>query len=552
MSRTQIIAFIILLTSISVVYAQEVILDSQSNRFLINAKGNQPRLDIIVQRFTDYERDVISKIAVMDTVTKPNVEKVSETEYNVSASRMGEKLTFVIRDFEKSGDNYHVGWSHANGKPGEELRADRNTLYRLNGELTVAVMPIPFTFKKIVVWLKDEDNEVVFKLNVNFSYPRPELIYVDITDGYGTTSWEDTSKIRRILSRVNLVPTTYSNNNSVPDHIVIRNDNLFFRFKKAYYDGAIRPASLFCHIDDRFLSKTPLELYPLADVQLLAHEDDWYILPSGKHTVYASYDGKNIPVYEFEMNKRWEKIVIHYLVKVSFLIMMILFKYPWILLLALGLVLFANWGNRLKKAREESQKLNLELQSIQSQLNPHFVFNALGSIQSLINRNEIESANNYLTDFSKLLRKSLNNNGKEMIPLSEELYVLDSYVKLEKLRFNFTYQLYIDDNLQVAQVEIPSLLIQPLVENAIKHGISALGEEGILSVSFSGQGNNLVVEIRDNGTGFNTMDKTQGKGLELTKERIKLLNRQKYHITMDLQSTKGVGTTVTLLFKHFC
>jgi LytS/YehU family sensor histidine kinase len=270
--------------------------------------------------------------------------------------------------------------------------------------------------------------------------------------------------------------------------------------------------------------------------------------------LYARYgmEDTNVLEYEFEVKNVLIATIWHWVRNFFWLIFALVYAYPWMLIIILGLILFANWGNRLKNAREEARKINLELQSIQSQLNPHFVFNALGSIQGLINQNEIESANSYLTDFSKLLRKSLNNNGQEMTPLSEELYVVNNYVKLEKLRFNFQYLLDVAENLETTQVEIPSLLIQPLVENAIKHGISGLGNSGILTISFKKEANDLIIIIRDNGAGFDVLTQHSGKGLELTRERIKLLNRKKHKISMTITSGQDSGTYVTLIFKHFC
>ncbi|MCE7041551.1 sensor histidine kinase [Dyadobacter sp. CY312] len=551
---TKSIALLLIFVSVSLTHlqAQEIVLNEQTNRFLINQQSNKPRLDVIVQSFTDYERDVISKSAVMDTVTKPTFERVSDSEYNVTASRMGEAMTFVIRNYKQSETFYITRYPTNEWSDTTTLKPDIQFTKNLNGERAIVLANFPFLARKAGIKLLDDQKNVVFQLNITFSYPKPELIYVDITAGYGNRSWEDTSQIRKIVNRVNKVPTVYSQNNAVPDQIVTNNDNLYFRFKKAYYDGEVSPTEIFCKIDDHFIARTPSELYPSTDVHTLAHEDDWYILPSGEHTIFASYDGKNTMTYKFEMNKMWGKVAIFYLTQFSYLIIAVLYTYPWILVIVLGLVLFANWGNRLKKAREEARKVNLELQSIQSQLNPHFVFNALGSIQGLINQNEIERANSYLTDFSKLLRKSLNNNGKEMVPLSEELYVLDSYIKLERLRFDFIYNLLVDEKLQVTQVEIPSLLIQPLIENAIKHGISGLGNDGVLNLSFLREQSDLIIKIEDNGSGFDASEKKSGKGLELTRERIKLLNRQKHKISMDLRSGVGKGTLITLIFKHFC
>jgi hypothetical protein len=531
--------------------AQELILDSNINRFLIDQKRDKPRLDVIVQRFTDYEKNVISKQAVMDTTTRPAFEKVSDTEYNVTASRMGEKLTVVIRNAEKLDQGYYVSCTPSDERSDSLIAMSRMQLvYKLNGEQTVATPSLPFLFQQGKIVLLNADKKILFKLNINFTYPKPQLIYVDITNGYGTRSWEDTAQIRKIVNRVNKVPTVYSQNNAVPDRIVTNYDNLFFRYKKAYYDGKLTETTLFCKMDDIFWTKTDLEMYPVFDVESVIEKGSWYILPSGEHTVKAGYiPGGGLATYKFTMNKRWDKLVVHYLLQAGYMTMMLLFLYPWVLCIPVGLILFAQWGNRLKRARDEAKKTNLELQAIQAQLNPHFIFNAMGSIQGLINKNEIEKANVYLTDFSKLLRNSLNNNEKEMVPLSEELGTLDSYVKLEKLRFNFQYTLYVDESIETSNVEIPALLIQPVIENAIKHGISGMGEKGELGVSFTRKSRDLVIEVRDNGKGFDVSQQSTGKGIRLTRERITLLNRSKKQ-KIEMEFKTDHGTRVTIILKH--
>ena len=126
--------------------------------------------------------------------------------------------------------------------------------------------------------------------------------------------------------------------------------------------------------------------------------------------------------------------------------------------------------------------LQIEQKVIRAQLNPHFTFNALSSIQSLMNQNKIEEANYYFTEFGSLLRTSLHNNEKEMLPLQIELQTLEQYITLEQLRFGFAYKIDVAKNINTSTIEVPLLLLQPLVENAIKHGISNLQNDGQISV----------------------------------------------------------------------
>jgi two-component system, LytTR family, sensor kinase len=205
-----------------------------------------------------------------------------------------------------------------------------------------------------------------------------------------------------------------------------------------------------------------------------------------------------------------------------------------------------------KQDIKEREKIENELKSIRSQLNPHFVFNALSSIQGLMNKNELTQANYYLTEFSTLLRESLLSNEKEFVPFNTELKTLETYIKLEQLRFPFQYTILIDENLDKNAIELPYLLLQPLVENAIKHGVSNLYEKGKIDMRIYPKNKELFVEIKDNGKGFNTEGVT-GFGLKLTKERVNLLTDSNPYQTVSLMinSNETDGTTALLGFKNW-
>ena len=135
----------------------------------------------------------------------------------------------------------------------------------------------------------------------------------------------------------------------------------------------------------------------------------------------------------------------------------------------------------------------------------------------------------------------------------EELKNLESYIKLEQLRFKFSYTIFISDSLNTDNIELPSLFLQPLIENAIKHGISGLQEKGILNISFSQSENNLLIDILDNGKGFDFDLKTNGFGLKLTKDRIELLNKSLngQQIKLFFKTNNFNGTTVNLIFEKW-
>ncbi len=212
--------------------------------------------------------------------------------------------------------------------------------------------------------------------------------------------------------------------------------------------------------------------------------------------------------------------------------------------------LFVRQRRRTRQEMANKQKAQLELRALYAQLNPHFVFNALSSIQGLINRQDLNGANEYLSDFARLMRESLTNSGNEETPLRRELQTMDTYLRLEQLRFGFAYNVQVDKGLDLFSTNTPSLLWQPLLENAVKHGVSTLQEAGRIEVNLEKEGNSLIVSIIDNGKGYEATESTTGFGLKLTRERIALLNKLNAQQPISLAFSRGVpsGTTATLTF----
>lgn len=208
---------------------------------------------------------------------------------------------------------------------------------------------------------------------------------------------------------------------------------------------------------------------------------------------------------------------------------------------------FMRKRNKKKLAENEQQKniAKLQLNSIRSQLNPHFMFNALSGIQNLMNKNEIDNANKYLAKFARLTRNVLDD--RELISLSQEKNLLDDYLQMEQLRFGFKYEISCSENLDFANIEIPSMLLQPFVENAVKHGISQKAIAGKIIITFSRQANDLELTVTDNGNGFDTEKKNKGLGIPLSENRIELLNSiyKENRFTLAIQSTTN-GTKISL------
>jgi two-component sensor histidine kinase len=182
------------------------------------------------------------------------------------------------------------------------------------------------------------------------------------------------------------------------------------------------------------------------------------------------------------------------------------------------------------KNETEKKLFEAELKLLRSQLNPHFLFNSLSSIQSLINKHETEAANIYLSKFSGLMRMILNNSDQS-VTIDEEIKALETYLELEKLRIDFNYKIEIDPNIDIHHIEIPGMILQPLVENAIFHGLAYIQHSRMLCISLTRKGNAILSVIEDNGIGIKQSkilskkidDKNHGKGIQLTKDRLEAL-----------------------------
>jgi len=220
----------------------------------------------------------------------------------------------------------------------------------------------------------------------------------------------------------------------------------------------------------------------------------------------------------------------------------------------LVLVVFLNIRIRNKKAIAEQKQhkeiAQLQLDAVRSQLNPHFLFNALSGIQNLLNKMEIDRANRYLSKFARLTRNVLKNN--ELVTLGEEKELLDDYRQMEQMRFGFNYEILIDPNLDILNIQIPAMLLQPFVENAVKHGISNMNDAGNIIISIQQKDTHLEFIIADNGKGFDTAKQNDGLGLQLSKKRIALLNTiyKDSPIVFNAQSGPG-DTTVRIILTHW-
>jgi LytS/YehU family sensor histidine kinase len=180
--------------------------------------------------------------------------------------------------------------------------------------------------------------------------------------------------------------------------------------------------------------------------------------------------------------------------------------------------------------------LTKEQIALSAQINPHFIFNSLNSIQHLIIKEDRQQASLYMAQFSRLMRLSLENSRKKWVPVKDEIELLKLYLELESLRFKdkFAYKILVDEEITNSSIRIPAMLIQPFVENAIRHGVNNLsGKTGMVTVLLNFKGAELLTSIEDNGIGRKKALTLQGtgkdhlsSGMQITEERLQLLCRE--------------------------
>ncbi|WP_299162890.1 histidine kinase [uncultured Tenacibaculum sp.] len=212
--------------------------------------------------------------------------------------------------------------------------------------------------------------------------------------------------------------------------------------------------------------------------------------------------------------------------------------------------------------KKESQKvklLNLEAKALRAQMNSHFIFNILNSLQNLIIINDEREVNRVFSEFSKLIRYTLNMSRTEFIPFEKEVEYIKSYISMEKFRLNnnLDFKLSIEENIGDKQIKIPCMLFQPIIENAIVHGLKPKRNNRKLEIVFSCTENSLIGIVKDNGIGReasskNNQRKYNSVGTHILKERIETLNYQKKNKILikfiDLKDKgKGVGSVVELI-----
>lgn len=242
----------------------------------------------------------------------------------------------------------------------------------------------------------------------------------------------------------------------------------------------------------------------------------------------------------------------------------------WLIVLIAVLILISLFSYYLWKSKKQvKQKLSLEKELIEYeqkalhlQMNPHFVFNCLGSISSFIVQNGAHSAVRYLAKFSKLMRLTLEYSKQSLIPIDKEIQGLQNYLELEQLRFNHKFDFSITKDEAIEDdLALPPLLLQPFVENAIIHGIIPGKEHGTIGIDFKLDTQNLICTITDNGIGFekskeiktDTVVVHKSMALDITKKRLEMIatstsKKAEVEISELYPESKGLKGTKVVLY----
>ena len=233
-------------------------------------------------------------------------------------------------------------------------------------------------------------------------------------------------------------------------------------------------------------------------------------------------------------------------------------------LLLTAILLFNRYKFKKEKEKSEVEKarMRIEQRLLHSQMNPHFIFNSLNSINSFIGENNTQEAQLYLSKFARLMRLILENSRKNMVALEDEINALKLNLELEQLRFDgrFDFEIKIDTDIDPEDLYLPPMLIQPSIENAIKHGIKGKEGKGLITLTIKPENNLLTCIIEDNGVGrketmrkSNKQDAHVSLGTQVTIERLEMLRQEKSSEAgmeiIDLKDERGIGIGTRVVLK---
>jgi sensor histidine kinase YesM len=241
------------------------------------------------------------------------------------------------------------------------------------------------------------------------------------------------------------------------------------------------------------------------------------------------------------------------------------FKIVVVALSICAILLLFYWRIQVIRVKEEKKTAinkkiaEMELKALRSQMNPHFTFNVLNSIQYFISIKDATSAQQYITKFSRLVRMILDQSREKDITLEQKLKFLKLYLELEEMRFEnkFHYSIAVDAKINPAEIKMPGMLVQPIVENAVKHGIENKKGNAFISITFQQRDSTLICTVKDNGIGRSEAERLKSNNTyrslatKILKERIDSLEalhgmKLRYHIEDIIENGQSGGTAVTI------
>jgi sensor histidine kinase YesM len=268
-------------------------------------------------------------------------------------------------------------------------------------------------------------------------------------------------------------------------------------------------------------------------------------IPSGIYTI-------QLECKDLSIGKTYSYKLVNFEIKTPFWLNYYFYSFSFLFTLLLFLFIYKYriktiQKREAEKSLTEKRIVETKLEALQSQMNPHFVFNSMNAIHHYIISNDVDSSLNYINDFTKLMRTTLNNSSQTLVTLKSELNFLKLYVKIQNTRFNNSvgFQIDIDPKIKTTERFVPPMLLQPILENCFEHAFNHKEKGNVIQLNITENNQFLNIEVLDNGKGFNISElKKESKGIYLVKERLQLL-----HPTNDLiiDSNPNIQTKIRLI-----
>lgn len=339
----------------------------------------------------------------------------------------------------------------------------------------------------------------------------------------------------RNIFQVYIAEVEYLNNISTARKIILLDSAYNFAKSTGYTEGVAHSAELLTSVYDSKKNKDSslvyYRIYRIANDSLFSENNKRNVIINESDWMIKRKEIENRHLVELAQIQRRDLIFKNALLLISLILL--------VLIITTAFFIYKNIQSKKKRAESSfKQKIaETQMQSLRSQMNPHFIFNSLNGIENFMMRNEKETAIEYLNKFSALIRIILLSSRSELVPFLKDLEGINLYVELEQLRFNnkFSFKATIDPNLLNGDYKVPALLIQPYVENAIIHGLSQSESPSLKLYLFATLENGYIFyTIEDNGIGREQSEKYKNHnkpfhkslGLSLTQERINIFNLQ--------------------------